>query len=184
VSRLSQLAAAIEHAQRLERDVPVPSVAAPGNTPWMPFNLFDFAALLFEAIPLIPDAGTFLDVGAGPGSKMLIARDVFGLDVHGIEVLPALAEVAAAEWLQVEVADAGTWRGYEKYSCVWLNRPVRDPVAELLLEARIRAEMAPGAVLLCANLEHRPPQDWIIVNDSWDDLRRGAWIKPYPVPEI
>ena len=179
-SRFQQVSAAIEAAQRISREASKLAVpASPRNTPWMPFNLFDFAALLFESVPLIPDAGTLLVVGAGPGPEMIIARDVYGLDVHGIEALPALAELAAAEWLQVEVADAGTWRGYEKFAAVWLNRPIRDRDAERWLESRVQAEMAPGAVLICANTENRPPQDWIICSDQWDDLRRGAWVKPY-----
>jgi SAM-dependent methyltransferase len=181
--RFRQVSQAIEQAQRLEsaasHDMSQRMTdPAARNTPWMPFNLFDFAALLFEAIPLIPDEGRFLDVGAGPGSKMLIARDVLGLEAHGIEILDPLAALARDAGLSVQTADADDWAGYEKFDCVWLNRPLRDREAERFLEERVWREMAPGAVLICANTETRP--HGIIVNDSWDDLRRGAWVKPYP----
>jgi hypothetical protein len=149
------------------------------NTPWMPFNLFDFAALLLEAVPLIPDTARFLDVGAGPGGKMIVARDVCGLDVAGFDVLDELAAIGRGAGVPVQTADAGDWDGYGKADCVWLNRPLRDREAERFLEDRIWREMAPGAVILCANTETRPPQSWIIINDSWEDLRRGAWVKPY-----
>ena len=39
--------------------------------------------------------------------------------------------------------------------------------------------MAEGAVAICANPEHPPPESWIIMNDSLSDLRRGAWVKPH-----
>ena len=145
----------------------------------MPFNLFDFAALLFESVPLIPDAGTFLVVGAGPGPEMIIARDVYGLDVAGIEILDELAAMGRDLGLPVQTADADDWTGYEKFAAVWLNRPIRDREMERFLEDRIWREMADGAVAIVANTETRPPQDWIICSDQWDDLRRGAWVKPY-----
>lgn len=182
--RLQQAVHAIEQAQRLESAASHDMQGrltdpASRNTPWMPFNLFDFAALLMEALPLIPDEGRFLDVGAGPGSKMLIARDLFGLDTFGIEILDPLVAIALGAGLPVQAADADDYAGYEKADAVWLNRPMRDRDAEQFLEERIYREMAPGAVLLVANTETRPPSPWIIINDSWDDLRRGAWLKPY-----
>jgi len=176
--RFRQVSLAIEQAQAIEREVPK-IAAAHWNTPWMPFNLFDFAALLLEAIPLIPDRGRFLGVGAGPGSKELIARDVFGLDAHGIEIMDELAAIGRGIGLDIETLDAGAWTGYGGFDCVWFNRAYRDAHLERLLEQRIWDCMAPGAVAICANLEGRPPESWFIVNDSWDNLRRGAWVKPY-----
>jgi hypothetical protein len=180
--RLRQVAGAIETAQRLESAAShemSQRVINPAsrNTPWMPFNLFDFAALLLEAVPLIPDKGRFLGVGAGPGSKELLARDVFGLEVTGIEILNPLAAIALDAGVNVLTWDAEEFNGYGEFDCVWLNRPLRDAGAERFLEERIFREMEPGAVLICANTETRP--HGIIINDSWDDLRRGAWAKPY-----
>jgi hypothetical protein len=176
-TRFQQITLAIEQAQHLSASAP-PVTPEPVNTGWMPFNLFDFAALLIEAIPLIPDTGRLLEVGAGPGPNLAIARDLFGMDVHGIEVHDALAAVGRDAGLPIQTADAADWTGYEKFDAVWLNRPIRDADAERLLEERIWHEMADGAVAICANLETRPPESWFIVNDSWESLRRGAWVKP------
>jgi SAM-dependent methyltransferase len=195
VSRFQHVTAAIEQAQGLEKaasaawqawvaDQPKGTVGSSPNTGWMPFNLFDFGSLLFESLALIPGDGRFLDVGAGPGSKMLIARDVYGLDVAGFDVLDFIAAIGRDAGLPVQTADADDWTGYEKFDCVWVNRPVRDRKIEQFLEARIWQEMADGAVAMVANTETRPPQDWIIVSDQWDDLRRGAWVKPYLVPDL
>ena len=52
-ARFADIVRAIEQAQLLTRNAPRVTPAAP-DTGWMPFNLFDFAALLFEAAPLIP----------------------------------------------------------------------------------------------------------------------------------
>jgi hypothetical protein len=191
LARFRQVTTAIEVATGLERAAAqhaaavreAAGAAGSRNTPWMPYNLFDFLALLFEAVPLIPDNGRFLDVGAGPGSKMVLAREVAGLDVTGIEVSDTLAALGRAIGLPVRTADARYWAGYGKHDCVWLNRPLRDAVIEQALEERVRAGMAPGAVLICANTETRPPQSWFIINDSWDDLRRGAWVKPRPAQD-
>jgi hypothetical protein len=179
-----RLAEVIEQAQELEREAGgVAARADEADTGWMPFNLFDFAALLFESIPLIPQETPsilpwFLDIGAGPGSKMMIARDVFGMETHGIEALGAVAKLSSRHGLDVEIADARVWSGYSRASAVWLNRPIRNRTEQRLLEERVYREKAPGAVLICANTETRPPDSWFIVNDSWDDLRRGSWVKP------
>ena len=138
----------------------------------MPFNLFDFAALLFEAVPLIPDTGRLLVVGAGPGPEMVIARDVYGMDVAGIEILEPLAALGRDAGLPIQTASE--WTGYEKYDAIWLNRPRRDRGLEAMLEARIWREMAEGAVAICANTEHPPPESWFIINDSWSDLIPAA----------
>ena len=180
-ARFAELVQAIERAQLLERDIP--RIAAEHwNTPWMPYDLFDFAALLLEASPAIPqpDPETpplLLGVGAGPGSKELLARDGFGMNVHGIEIIDELAAIGRGHGLDIETADAVTWKGYGDCDCVWLNRPIRDAGAEAALEQRIWDEMTPGAVIICANLEAPPPAGWYIINDSWASLQRGAWAK-------
>jgi len=182
-ARFTQVVHAIEQAQLAQRTAP--QVAAQSwNTPYMPFPLEDFAKLLFAAAPLIPDDRPFLDVGAGPGPMMIIARDVFGLDVAGIEILDPLAQAGRDAGLPVETADALTYDGYGKAGCIWFNRTIRDRDLQRKLEAKVWDETAPGTVVICAHLETRPPKSWIIVDDSWADLRYGAWVKPFPVPEL
>jgi hypothetical protein len=56
--------------------------------PWMPFSIPAFIALAAEALPET-SGNRFLDIGAGAGTKMLLAREIFGLRVTGIEVSTA-----------------------------------------------------------------------------------------------
>jgi SAM-dependent methyltransferase len=172
-----RIALALERAQAIERDAPQPR---PG-VPWLAFNLLDFTGLLIATFPFIGEGGRFLDVGCGPGSKMLLARDGFGLDVYGFDINPAYVAAARDHGLPAELASAEAYDGYKAADCVWLNRPRRDREGEAILERQIWDEMAPGAVIICANLEHRPPENWFIIEDQWQDLRRGAWLKPYEV---
>jgi Methionine biosynthesis protein MetW len=181
--RWQQFAVIIEQAELIQARAGTLAVQDPGsrtrNTGWMPFNLFDFNALLFECLKLIPDGALFLDVGAGNGPFMYLAREIYGFDVFGIEIQKALADDAAEYGLAVQEADAYAWDGYGKAGVLWVNRPLRDRELEAGLEQKIWDEMADGAVAICANLESRPPGHWIIINDSWDSLHRGAWVKPY-----
>ena len=51
---------------------------------------------------------------------MIIARDVHGLDVYGIEAVAELAVIGDAAGLLIEIADAadaGKWGGYGDYDC-------------------------------------------------------------------
>lgn len=146
-------------------------------TPWMPFQLFTFTAMLAEALPEA-DGPRFLEIGAGPGSCMLIAREVFGLDVHGIERTDEYAAAARALGLDVPTHDALSWPHYGNYDIIWFNRVFRDPAPETELESLVWRTADPGTVILCANLEGRPPGSWFPVLDSWDSDRRGIWQKP------
>jgi len=180
-----QIASAIEGAQLLTESARRPggpadpravTRASPRPPSWMPFSLFSFGALALEAIPAAP-GNRLLEVGAGPGPNLVLAR-ALGWDVHGIEIDRALTAMAQLAGVPVEEADAAGWDGYGKFDAVWLNRPLRDPAAEAALEREIWLAMAPGAVAICANLENRPPGAWFPVLDEWDDTRRGIWMKP------
>jgi SAM-dependent methyltransferase len=144
--------------------------------PFMPFPLPAFVMLLTEALPEAP--GTrFLDVGCGSGSKLLVARDLFGLGCRGIDRVPEYVAAARELGLDAECTDALGYPGYGSADIIWLNRPFRDPGAEAALEAQIWEQMTPGAIVICANLEAPPPSSWFIVADLWEQ-RRGIWMKP------
>jgi trans-aconitate methyltransferase len=144
----------------------------PRCLPWMPFPAWDFIALVAEALP--ESSGTqFLDIGCGVGARMLVARELFELDVHGIDRVPEYVNEAWKHGLSAEVADALGWNGYGKYDLLFLNRPFKDPVLQRQLEAQVWDDMAPGAVIIGANLEAPPPQDWWLVLDD-SEVRR--WI--------
>jgi hypothetical protein len=145
--------------------------------PWMPFPWPEFISMTAEAVPELGGI-RFLDVGAGIGTRMLLAREIFGLDVHGIDRVREYAAVAGQELgYTVDVVDALEYKGYGGFDLIWVNRPIRDRELQAQLEAKLWDEMAPGAVVGCANLEDRPPQHWWPVLDDWE-LRRGVWQKP------
>lgn len=153
-------------------------------TPWMPFQPFRFIALMAEALTEVnfpPDPfrrPRFFEAGAGPGTKMLIARELFGFDVRGIEYYDEYAVSARALGLDVITADAGAWTAWDGYELIWFNRVFRDARAQALLEKRVWDCASEGTVIICANLEDRPPMSWYPVLDEWDDSRAGIWQKP------
>lgn len=180
------VAAAFTLAERVSQDwlgkVTQTEAERRRNTRWMPFPLYDFGRLLLEAWTMAPDR-RLLEIGCGPGPDMILAA-ALGWDAYGIEVSAELAHAAASHGLNVMITDALAYNGYGGYGAVWFNRPLRDRELQRQLEAKVWAEMRPGAVAICANLEHPPPSSWIIVDDSWADLRCGAWVKPHPVPDL
>lgn len=175
-SRSAVIANTLGRARELDRKFLKTPSAGGQCTPWMPYDCAEFSMMLLEAIAEA-DSHTFLDVGCGPGSKMLIARDIFGLDAFGIDVIPSLIDEAHASGLHAGVADALAYSDYGRHGIVWLNRPYRDAELEAALEAKVWGQMAPGSVVICANLEAPPPSDWLIVLDDWE-VRRGVWRKP------
>jgi hypothetical protein len=121
----------------------------PRSTPWMPFPLFDFIALVAEALP--ESAGdALLEVGCGIGTRMRVAHDLYGLDCHGIDRVPEYVAQATEllpegmPGVTAEVADALGWDGYGKYDLLWFNRPFADRVLQRQLEAQVWSDMKPG----------------------------------------
>jgi SAM-dependent methyltransferase len=148
------------------------------TNPWMPFQPADFLSIMFDSVAELKGP-EFLDVGCGPGTKMLLASHFFGLTAAGIEINPAMAS-AALGYGPVVRGDALAMApgSYAEYDLVWLYRPFRDPLLEEQLEVRIMSEMKAGAVLAGGSWETCPAQlGWITVVDDWE-LRRGAWLKP------
>lgn len=144
--------------------------------PWMPFSWPEFISMTAEALPEMP--GTrFLDVGCGPGTRMLLARDIFGLEVRGFDRVPEYVGAAQKLGLEVTQEDALEYKGYGYFDLIWMNRPIRDHELQGRLEAKVWDEMSPGAVIGCANLDNRPPMHWYPVYDDWE-IKRGVWQKP------
>lgn len=178
VSRFREAARVIREAQQTEALWFCQGDPRSPTNPWMPFQVADFLSIVFECVP--EAAGyRFLDVGCGPGTKMLIASHFYGMDAAGIEIDPAMARAARAhgsvvcgDALQAPPGAFGTW------DVIWLYRPFRDRDLERQLEKRIMDEMKPGAILAGGGWETCPAdRRWITVVDDWE-LRRGAWMKP------
>jgi hypothetical protein len=158
----------------------VPAAGDGRHTPWMPFQPFAFIALAAEALPEVDFPAVmrarFLEIGAGPGTKMLLMREIFGFSVRGFERTDEYAAAARSMGLDVQTCDALDWKDYSA-ELVWFNRVFRDPAPQRELEQRVWDETDPGAVVMCANLESRPPRSWFPVLDAWDEERRGIWQK-------
>lgn len=148
----------------------------PRSLPWMSFSWPDFIALVAEALPDAP-GDKFLDVGCGIGSKMLLAKEIFGLDVQGIERVPGYVRQARELGLDALEQDALVFSGYDAYDIVWLNRPFSDPDLQVRMERKVQEGMKSGAVFIGVNLLNRPPGDWWVVLDDWE-VHRGIWQKP------
>lgn len=185
-ARSGTVASVMRRAAQLDRDWQRKGpVTDPRFTPWMPFNLGEFTGLLAEAVagyePGDDEDISFLDVGCGPGSKMLVARDIFGLDALGFDIQREYVAAACSLGLNAHQGDARIWPGYGRAQITWFNRVARDPGIQARIESKVWEDTAPGAVVMCANLENRPPQAWFPVVDDWE-ARRGAWMKPGGTP--
>lgn len=175
--RSAQVARVLKSTTELERVwlKKVPEADDERHIPWVPFPIPEFITLCAAAVTEA-EGDNFLEIGCGIGTKMLLASTIFGLEAFGFDRNPAYVEQAQRLGLRVSEADARTWKGYGDYDILWFNRPYRDPAEQAALEARVWAEVRPGAVVMCANLEHRPPSSWYLIEDDWE-ARRGVWQK-------
>lgn len=145
---------------------------------WMPFQMADFIGIMSEVVRET-DGPVYLEVGSGIGTKMMVARYLFGLSVNGIEYNETLATIARQKRRgPVAVTDALTWEdSYVHADIIWMYRCFRDPVLQRQLEERIYSEAKSGAIFAGAALEHAPA-GWLTVIDDMDIGIRGAWKKP------
>jgi len=145
-------------------------------TGWMPSDVAQFLVLLIEAIAEAPGE-SFLEVGCGPGTKMMLARELFGLDVMGFDRVPDYVVAAKEQGLNVAECDAFDFQAYGKFDIVFFNRPFRDRPTQRDLERMVYAKIRRGAVVICMNLETQPPADkYLVITDDWES-RRGVWLK-------
>jgi len=145
--------------------------------PWMPFQPADFLAIMFDAVAEVTGR-KFLDVGCGPGTKMMLASHFYGMRADGIEIDAPMADAAARYGPVMNMSALDVPKGYySEFDVIWLYRPFRDPALEAALEERILAEMKPGSVLAGGAWETDMPGSGLVtVVDDWE-VRRGAWMK-------
>lgn len=150
--------------------------------PFMPYQIADFTAMLVECVAEAPGS-KFLDVGCGTGTKMVLARELFGLEPFGIERDPEMAARAKARFpgcvYSGDALNCVFPRFYEQADLIWLYRPFRDPEKQAELETMIRRAMKYGAILVGGAWETCPGDDgWQTIVDDWGGgMRRGAWQK-------
>ncbi len=160
----------------------------PRVTPWMPYQPADFIAIIWECLPVVTTLAQdhtpkFLDVGSGPGTKLDIAQDLFGLEVCGVEIDSGMAAEAKLFTVHQNALD---FPHYKDFDLIWLYRPFRDAGLERELETLIIQEMKPGAILAGGSWETDPGSlGWeTIVDDTLNNpngpgcIWRGAWRKP------
>lgn len=133
-----------------------------------------FRRILAAAVAALPPGAVFLDAGAGIGVKVLLAARA-GCKASGIEHNPHYLEQARKLGADVVPGDV-TAHDYTGADLVWINCPLRDPAAQIALEARIAAELRPGAVLAMGNRVGPPPAGWELLTSVIE--RDGAWRKP------
>lgn len=170
---------------------------------WMPFPLGQFVTLLTEAVAVAapPSPNTsgateqygqprFLDVGAGPGTKVRLASALFGLNAYGIDIVPRFVHEAQAHGAAVMLKDAFdfpehgvaatdvAW-GYAEFQIVYVNRPsaLQDELEGLIME-----RMATDAVLIAVNWHNDPGKSgWFTQYQEYGGTGSpvcGVWIKP------
>ena len=147
----------------------------PACLPWMPFSWPAFVALVAEALPEV-GGDRFLEVGCGPGSKMILADAIFGLSTRGVERVPEYVKAARQQGLIVTETDALAYDGYGDADLVFFNRAFADQEKELQLEATVYDKMKPGAVVIAVNVL-APPVSWYLVLDD-NEVRRWIYQKP------
>jgi SAM-dependent methyltransferase len=123
--------------------------AALGQIGFLPYPLDGFRYLLQMVRPFLPPAHSFLDLGAGIGTKVLIAAQL-GYQAMGVEVVPAYLTKAREIGANVAYGDVRS-TSVRGFGIVYLNHPLAVADEQADLEARIRAELSPGAALICVN---------------------------------
>lgn len=162
----------------------------PDAVPFLPYPLPRFAMFLQEAMAALPSWACYdpfglpkqprmLDVGCGPGTKLQLARALYGLDCTGIDLVPEYVAETRQAGIEAHVADAFNY-GYSAYSLVLVNRPSSRQDE---LEALICERMAPGAVLIALNWRNDPAKlaRFDCVSQEWGEPVHGVWAKPQGV---
>ena len=150
---------------------------APGPDRWgaEPYPCGPFLDLLSVALDHLGGPAVFADLGAGTGTKVLLAAG-YGCPAWGVDAQAGYVAVARQLGADVRLGQAenATLTGT---AVVFVNALYRSRAAQARLEAGVRAGMDPGAVLISVNYAAPPPAPWLrLAHDpaAW----RGAWAKP------
>lgn len=135
------------------------------------------ALRLIDAVPLAPEGTTFVDLGAGMGRVVLLAAQRGYRSVVGVEISPALAQVARENIaahdppltkgrVRITRADASTFRLPRGDLVIYLFNPFREEVLAPVID-RIRMGDARREVIL---LYHTPVERAVIDDSGAFDL--------------
>jgi hypothetical protein len=150
----------------------------PIHNQWLPYQMADFISLLAECVA-VSEGDHFLDVRSGIGTKLAVARDLFGLSSMGLEREKELFKYAHDSGRATILSGAleANPEHFWVADIIWLYRPYRDSLAQAKLEHKIYEEMKTGAIIAGAGFE-QPPGGFEIVVDNWEDGLASAWKKP------
>jgi SAM-dependent methyltransferase len=116
-------------------------------------------ARLFAAAELVPERTTFVDIGSGMGRVVLIASRLPFKQIVGVEISPALHEVARENLatydralqrcrdLRLVRADAADYAFPRGELAVYLYNPFRAPVLAIVLERLLARPRRPITLL-------------------------------------
>jgi SAM-dependent methyltransferase len=119
---------------------------------FIPFPCGSFADILIEAsVYYKMDINKrFLDVGCGPGTKLLMAKSFF--KAEGIEVVDRFIQQSKAFGLDcVHKQDALEYEHYGDFDVIYFYRPFKNNELQKQLEDRIYSQMKVGALLAPMN---------------------------------
>ena len=114
-----------------------------------PFPSGRFADLLIESgkFANFDNDRSFLEVGCGPGFKLLMASFFFKT-VHGIEIVPEHVDFAQKILdLEVSLCDALDFDRYGDYDLIYYYRPFSQKPLQALFEHKVCEAMKPGSFL-------------------------------------
>lgn len=139
---------------------------------YRPYPAGAFCSLLHEAVKVVPPhfasaAKSFLEVGCGTGTKLVLANKIFDLMVYGFDkhlvysdasygLVRSYGTYPISHVWQQDVRDFHGWRMFD---IIFLNRPLRDNKEQLALEEEAYDHMVPGSVLILGN-GLSSPHDW------------------------
>jgi SAM-dependent methyltransferase len=147
---------------------------------WKPYPIGAFGAMLDKAVSLkgreglLPNKISYLEIGCGIGTKLVLAYKVFGIgDVNGFDIdepmVTAAAELITEDSLEGDISlwvdDAREYERYGDFDIVWFNRCLRDQDEAHELETKVFSAMKTGSILLLGN-SLTIPQGWIPLGNT------------------
>lgn len=143
--KLSVFSVAI-HNMECSRLPPEPDVG--DQYSWVPFPCNNFVDLLIDAFFVTGQdrSKTFLEIGCGIGTKVMLADVLF--DASGFDIEEEYLDTARKIGCKkVFAADAMDFEGYGDYDVLYYYAPFKEEVLQKRFENRLYAQMKPGQVL-------------------------------------
>ena len=117
----------------------------------------------------------FLDVGSGIGDKLLIAKEVFGLNVTGLEIDEQLIDLSQLLLRQAAIKpihiDAFDFRNWSDFDIIYYYRPIAPEDVMITLEHLIESQMKDNSILISINKLDRQ------LDSTFTNLSNDVWIR-------